>query len=185
MDRAAKCGDGRSGAVQAPLSRRPDRRARRAAQWTAHASDRESLRRQEELELAQLARQRRMQAENVATERQALHLEQERFHAEMEAEQDRVKTEAPVRMLRITTESDILRDEVSRCSRRRREAASRSTNLRMLWRPTVRSPQVRARSPARRLRAPSPRCPYFRSASTFGTSVSSVVSMSNAIVVVP
>jgi len=72
VDRAAKCGDGRSGAVQAPLSRRPDRRARRAAQWTAHASDRESLRRQEELALAQLARQRRMQAENVATERQAL-----------------------------------------------------------------------------------------------------------------
>ena len=72
----------------------------------------ETLRRQEELELAQLARQRRMQAETVATERQALALERERFHAEMEAEQDRVAAEAPVRLLRITAERDLLREEL-------------------------------------------------------------------------
>lgn len=76
------------------------------------AGDREALRRQEELELAQLARQRRMQAEEVATQRQAMQLEQERFRAEMEAAQDRVTTEAPVRRFRSATESDILREEL-------------------------------------------------------------------------
>ena len=76
------------------------------------AADRDSLRRQEELELAQLARQRRMQAENLATEQQALQLEQARFHSQMEAEQDRVDTETPVRLLRIANEGGILREEL-------------------------------------------------------------------------
>ena len=76
------------------------------------ASDRESLRREEELELTQLARQRRMQAENVATERRALQLEQERFHAQMEADQDRLTTETPVRLLRIAKECEALGEEL-------------------------------------------------------------------------
>jgi hypothetical protein len=76
------------------------------------AADRDSLRRQEELELAQLGRQRRMQTENLATERQALQLEQERFHSQMDAEQDRVDTETPVRLLRIANEGAILREEL-------------------------------------------------------------------------
>ena len=76
------------------------------------ASDRDSLRRQEELELAQLGRQRRMQAENLATEQQVLQLEQERFRSQMDAEQDRVTTETPVQMLRITKESGVLREEL-------------------------------------------------------------------------
>ena len=76
------------------------------------ASDRDNLRRQEEMELAQLARQRRMQAENLATDQQALALEQERLHSRLAVEQDRVNAEAPVRLLRITTESGILREEL-------------------------------------------------------------------------
>ncbi len=76
------------------------------------ASDRDSLRRQEELELAQLGRQRRMHAENLATEQQVLQLEQERFRSQMDAEQDRVNTETPVQMLRITKESGVLREEL-------------------------------------------------------------------------
>ncbi|MCJ7709331.1 MAG: SPFH domain-containing protein [Chloroflexi bacterium] len=76
------------------------------------ATDRDSLRRQEEMELAQLARQRRMQAENLATDQQALGLEQERLHSQLAAEQDRVNAEAPVRLLRIATESGILREEL-------------------------------------------------------------------------
>jgi hypothetical protein len=76
------------------------------------ATDRDSLRRQEELELAQLARQRRMQAESLATDQQALALEQERLHSQLAAEQDRVNAEAPVRLLRIATESGILREEL-------------------------------------------------------------------------
>jgi hypothetical protein len=64
------------------------------------------------MELAQLARQRRMQAENLVTERQALELEQERFHSQLDAEQDRVNTETPVRLLRIAEESGVLREEL-------------------------------------------------------------------------
>jgi hypothetical protein len=76
------------------------------------AADRDSLRRQEEMELAQLARQRRMQAESLATDQQALTLEQERLHSRLAAEQDRVNAEAPVRLLRIETESGILREDL-------------------------------------------------------------------------
>jgi hypothetical protein len=76
------------------------------------ATDRDSLRRQEELELAQLARQRRMQAESLATDQQTLALEQERLHSRLAAEQDRVNAEAPVRLLRIATESGVLREEL-------------------------------------------------------------------------
>ena len=68
------------------------------------ATDRDSLRREEEMELARLARQRRMQAETLATDQQALRLEQERLHSQLDAEQDRVNAEAPVRLLRIATE---------------------------------------------------------------------------------
>ncbi len=75
-------------------------------------ADRDTLRREEEMELARLARQRRMQAESLATDQQALKLEQERLHAKLEAEQDRVAAEAPVRLLRIATESGILREEL-------------------------------------------------------------------------
>ncbi len=76
------------------------------------AADRDTLRRQEEMELAQLARERRMQAESLATDQQALKLEQERLHSQMDAERDRVNAEAPVRLLRIATESGILREEL-------------------------------------------------------------------------
>ena len=76
------------------------------------ATDRDTLRRQEEMELAQLARGRRMQAESLATDQQALTLEQERLHSQLDAEQDRVNAEAPVRRLRIATESGILREEL-------------------------------------------------------------------------
>jgi hypothetical protein len=53
-----------------------------------------------------------MQAENVATERQAIRLAQERFHAEMEAEQDRVETDTPVRLERLARETEVLRREL-------------------------------------------------------------------------
>jgi len=76
------------------------------------ASEKDGLRRQEELELAQLARQRRMEAENLATERQALLLEQERFHSQADVDQDRVNTVTPVRLLRIEMESEVLREEL-------------------------------------------------------------------------
>lgn len=76
-------------------------------------NDREDVRRQEALDLVELARRRRMQAEAVATERQAIALEQERFHAAMEAEHDRVNSEAPVRLLRTTQERDLLQAELA------------------------------------------------------------------------
>jgi hypothetical protein len=76
------------------------------------ASDRDTLRREEEMELAQLARQRRMQAEKLATDQQSLQLEQERLHSQLDVEQDRVNAEAPVRLLRIAKESAVLREEL-------------------------------------------------------------------------
>ena len=76
------------------------------------AADRDKQRRQEELELAQLARQRRMAAETLATDQQTLQLEQERLHSRLDAEQDRVNAEAPVRLLRIAREGEVLREEL-------------------------------------------------------------------------
>jgi len=76
------------------------------------ATDRDALRREEEMQLAQLARQRRMQAEKLATDQQDLLLERDRLHSQMDAEQDRLSAEAPVRLLRIATESGILREEL-------------------------------------------------------------------------
>jgi len=77
------------------------------------AGDQDTLRREEEMELARIARQRRTQTENLATERQALELEQERLHAQLTADEDRVTTEAPVRLLRIETERRILAEELA------------------------------------------------------------------------
>jgi len=76
------------------------------------ASDKDNLRRQEDLELAQLARQRRMQTENLESERQALQLEQEKFDLQLEIEQERAKSETPVRLLKIEKESQVLREEL-------------------------------------------------------------------------
>jgi hypothetical protein len=76
------------------------------------ASDRERLRREEALELAQVERRRRMQAEQLETERQALQLELEKFHAETAAEEDRVNTGTPIRRLRIARETEVLRDDL-------------------------------------------------------------------------
>jgi hypothetical protein len=77
------------------------------------AADREQVRREEVLNLARVERERRMQAEALATQQQALALEQERFRAEMETEQARVDAEAPVRLLRNAREAEILREELA------------------------------------------------------------------------
>ncbi len=77
------------------------------------AADQDALRREEELAVAQTARERREAIEELATDRQTLELEQERLHAQLAAEQDKLATEAPVRMLKIETERRILAEEVA------------------------------------------------------------------------
>jgi hypothetical protein len=77
------------------------------------AADQASLRRAEELDLAQTARDRRVLVENLATERQTLELEQERLHAQLVADQDRINAEGPIRLLRIETERGILAEELA------------------------------------------------------------------------
>ena len=77
------------------------------------AGDQAKLRRDEEMELAQIARQRRAQTETLATDRQILELEQERLHAQLAADRDRVTAEAPVRLLRLETERGILAEELT------------------------------------------------------------------------
>jgi len=76
------------------------------------ATDKDALRRQEEIELAQVVRQRRAQAEDLVTTRQALELGQEKFRLELEVEQNRAKEESPVRLLKIANERAILQEEL-------------------------------------------------------------------------
>lgn len=76
------------------------------------ATDKDALRRQEEIEMAQVVRQRRAQAEDLVTTRQGLELGQEKFRLELGIEEDRVNTETPVRLLKIANESAILREEL-------------------------------------------------------------------------
>jgi hypothetical protein len=75
------------------------------------AGDQAALRREEELELAQVARQRRARTEALATDRQVLELDKERLHAQLAADRDKVTAEAPVRLLRLKTERGILAEE--------------------------------------------------------------------------
>jgi uncharacterized membrane protein YqiK len=77
-----------------------------------HAGDQETLRREEAMELAGIARQRRMRAETIATERAEHELETERFRAEMAAHEDRLGAETPVRLLRIAREREVLAQEL-------------------------------------------------------------------------
>jgi hypothetical protein len=74
-------------------------------------ADQAALRREEELEGARVARQRRDLAETFETERQAGELEQQRLHARLAAEQDQLTAESPVRLLRIENERAILAAE--------------------------------------------------------------------------
>ncbi len=71
-----------------------------------------TLRREEELESARVARMRRDLDEHFATERQEGELEQQRLHGRLAAEQDRLTAEAPVRLLRIETERAALAEEL-------------------------------------------------------------------------
>ncbi len=76
------------------------------------ATDRENLRRTEELEMAQVVRQRRTEAERLATRQQALDLAQQLHETEMRAEEARINVAAPVQMLEIARESEKLREEL-------------------------------------------------------------------------
>jgi len=77
------------------------------------AEDQATLRREEEMEVAQIARQRRARTETLATDRQVLDLDRERLHARLAADRDRVNAEAPVRLLRLKTERGVLAEEVA------------------------------------------------------------------------
>lgn len=77
------------------------------------SADKDNLRRKEEMEIAQMACQRRMQVEKVETERHVFQLEQEKFHMQLDMEQDRLQLETPVRLLRIEKESAISCEELN------------------------------------------------------------------------
>lgn len=87
------------------------------------AAEREQLRRDEALRLAEIERDRRLHAEAVATAQRELELELERFRTEMSAERSRAEAEAPVRLLRIRTETEALREELALRELRARVAA--------------------------------------------------------------
>ena len=76
------------------------------------AADQATLRREEEMEGARVARQRRDLTENFETEKQAGELEKQRLHAKLAAEEDRLTVEGPIRLLRIETERGILAEEL-------------------------------------------------------------------------
>jgi hypothetical protein len=76
------------------------------------AGERESLRREEELERARIENRRRMQTEELESQRHALGLEQERLHAQLDADRDRLDKETPLRLLRAAREREVLADEL-------------------------------------------------------------------------
>lgn len=75
-------------------------------------ADKDNLRRQEEMEMAQLARQRRMQAENLETERRGFEIQQEKLRLRLEADQSRLEAEPAVQLLEIEKQMTLLRQEV-------------------------------------------------------------------------
>lgn len=76
------------------------------------AVERETQRREEELDHTRVERQRRQATASLVSAQQALGIERERFQAQMEAEQDRLATESPVRLLKIEREVEVLRREL-------------------------------------------------------------------------
>jgi len=76
------------------------------------ASNKENLRRQEEMDMVQLARERRMQSENLESERQALQIEQEKFRLNLDLEQERTQAETPARLLEVENQIAILQREL-------------------------------------------------------------------------
>lgn len=76
-------------------------------------SDQSGVRSAEALELARLTSERRLQAERVANERNALKLELERVQAQVETEQERVNAETPMRLLKIAREAEVLREDLA------------------------------------------------------------------------
>jgi hypothetical protein len=87
------------------------------------AGERESLRREEELERARVESRRRMQTEDLESQRHAIALEQERLHAQLEADRDRLDAETPIRLMRIARERDVIADELA-LKRLQQEAAA-------------------------------------------------------------
>ena len=77
------------------------------------AGDQAALRREEELELARIARERRARTEKLTTDRQILDLGRDRLQAQLAADRHRVAAEAPVRLLRLSTERRILAEEMA------------------------------------------------------------------------
>jgi hypothetical protein len=75
-------------------------------------SDRSDLETTEAVQIAEMERGRRLDAETLVSARHTLDLQRERLHAEMEAEADRATTEAPVRLLRIEREIEVARREL-------------------------------------------------------------------------
>ena len=76
------------------------------------AKSRDDLRRSEELEHAETERARRRQSAEVATARQAMTLEQERFESQMAADEARLAAERPVRLATIQQELEALQEEL-------------------------------------------------------------------------
>ena len=75
-------------------------------------ADQSNIRSQEETRLAEMASDGRVQERRLASDKEALHREHEKFHAQLDIERDRVNAEAPVRLLRIAKESAVLRQEL-------------------------------------------------------------------------
>jgi hypothetical protein len=76
-------------------------------------ADTEQLRRVETLRRAEIERDRRMAAEEVASQQRAIELELDRYRTEVASDQGRVEAEAPVRLLRIATDTAALREEIA------------------------------------------------------------------------
>ena len=76
-------------------------------------SDQSEIRSKEEIRIAELASESRIEERKLATEKDTMRREQERLQAQLEAERDRVASETPVRLFRIENDSAVAREELA------------------------------------------------------------------------
>lgn len=76
------------------------------------ASDLSDIRLQEEIRLARVASERRLQQENLESEKQRIAIAEETFHMEKDLEQHQSETDTPVQRLKMQHRLELLQNEV-------------------------------------------------------------------------
>src|SRR5262249_34701082 len=97
--------------VDGELRRQLEAEVRDAIKVRSELSD---IRKREEIKLAELASERRMQQENLQAEKEKLALGRDKLRLQQTCEQERIEAETPIRLLKIARECEVLAREVDR-----------------------------------------------------------------------